>query len=162
MPFGGSYTPAALYTELTTDPKSLGYATPLALRTNSGNNTVCGLINSLTGNGAATIELQTMTPSQIATIMLPYFGAARTTAPGLTDANYMYYALMFAIVMAQSGAIPVGELSAFGAQMVTDGIITSAEAAPLGQRIGTRAEVLWGQGTAVAENDVEVVMGETF
>jgi hypothetical protein len=162
MAFDGTYTPVALYTELTTDPKTLGYATPLALRNIAGNTTVVGLINSLTGNGAATIELETMTASEIATIMLPYFGAALTSAPSLTAVHYAYYTLMFAIVMAQQGPIAVGNLSAFGAQMVSDGIITAAEAAPLGQRIGSRAEVLWGQGTVVAEQDIEQVMGETF
>jgi hypothetical protein len=156
MSFGGTYTPAALYTELTTDPKSLGYSALLAQQNVAGNNTVCGLINALTGAGAATIELQTMTSQQVAAIMLPFFAAATA----LTD--YPYYTLMFSIIMAQQGAIPVGNMSALGAKIVTDGIMTSTQAQALGQRTGSRAEVLWGQGTVVAEQDIEQVMGETF
>jgi hypothetical protein len=158
MSFSGSYTAAALNTELTTDPKSLGYATWIPVQSIGGNNNICNLLNQLTGNGAATINMTTMTAAQIAAIMLPLFGSATT----LTAIKYAYYTLIFSMIMAQQGPIVVSGLANFSLQMISDGIMTGAQASALGQRIGSRAETLWGQGTTVSEQDVETALGEGF
>ena len=158
MGFSGTYTQAALATELSTDPKSLGYAAWIPIKSEGANLNICALINSLTGNGAATITLTTMTAAQIAAIMLPLFGAAT----GLTATQYSYYALMFAMIEAQTGVITLSGLAAFSNQMVANGVMTTNQQIAFGQRTGSRAEVLWGQGTVVTESDVEIALGETF
>jgi hypothetical protein len=158
MSFSGTYTAAALLSELNTDPKSLGYSTWIHGNDTGANNNICTLINALTGAGAATITMTTMTAAQIAGYMLPLLGAATA----LTAVKYAYYQLMFNIIMAQQGNIAVSNLSVFGAQMVSDGILTGAQGTALDQRTGSRAEVLWGQGIVVAEGDVEVALGQIF
>ena len=137
-----SFTPAQLKTEVTTDPLGLGYAQWVAGHSIGADVQIANLINALTGAGAANITMPTMTAAQIATIMLPLFGAAT----GLTAVQYAYYTLMFSIVMSQQGPIPVSLLSAFGAEMVTNGILTSAQASAIGQRIGSRGGGPLGRG----------------
>jgi hypothetical protein len=158
MSFSGSYTAAALATELNSDPKTLGYAAWIPVKSTGGNNNICNLINSLTGNGAATIQQTTMTAAQIAAILLPLFA----NATALTAAQYGYYGVMFNMIMAQQGPITLSVLANFSTQMITNNILTAPQATALGQRTGSRAEVLWGQGIVVTEQDVEVALGESF
>jgi hypothetical protein len=158
MGFSPPYTAAALLSELTTDPKALGYATWTPIKSAGANANVCTLINSLTGAGAATINMTTMTAAQIAAIMLPLFGAA----PTLTAVQCAWYQLMFSMIMAQTGPITVSVLANFSNEMVANSVMTSAQQLALGQRIGSRAEVLWGQGIVVAPGDVEIALGENF
>lgn len=149
------FTPAQLKTELTTDPDGLGYAQWLTIGDAGGYQNITTLINALTGAGAANIEMTTMTAAQISAIMLPLFGAATS----LTALQYAYYTLMFSIVVSQQGPIAVSSLSAFGAQMVTNGILTPTQATNLGQRVGSRAEVLWGAGTTIGISDIQLALG---
>ena len=71
---------AALKSEITTDPKALGYA-PLI---NVSDNGIAGLLNALTGPGAATISLLTQTKGAILKGIIP---ALDQLASGLTLSN---------------------------------------------------------------------------
>jgi hypothetical protein len=143
---------AALKTELQTDPLNLGYATPLA----AGNcTTPASLLNALTGPGAATITLTSMTNQQFVTAFLPYLGNVFT----LSAPKQAFYSMIWDAVLAMS-TISFANASVTGLmeQAVTDNLMTSPQATALTQRIGSRAEVLFGQDTIIAHLDIATAL----
>jgi hypothetical protein len=138
------FTQAQLQTELSTDPKSLGYATKIAASDWQG---CADLINALTGAGAATISLQT---ANTLTLQEAVVGAE---AAALTPAQA---SLWSAMLLAAEGNVPVGNANIQSQALAVWGAATTTRAnlIALLTRIGSRAEVLWGQATIVTPNDV--------
>jgi len=99
-----------------------------------------------------------MTAPQLAAILLPLLSAAT----GLTALRYAYYQLVFNMIMSQQGAVTLSGLATLSTQMISDGIMTAPQATAMGQRTGSRAEVLWGQGLIVPATDIATALGGTY
>ena len=152
-------TTAALASELSTDPASMGYAALIA----AGNvNGIVALINSLTSPGAATITLSSVPKN---TFLAGTLAAAVRLGVGIgTDNQTQLSAAILAkwgAVFSQARAADPGSAidltlmtSAALGNPVTDLVMAQAEYTALTSRTGTRAEVLWGAGTAPANEDV--------
>lgn len=141
---------AALSTELTTDPQSLGYGSLLA----SQNWPACAaLLNATTGAG--TVTLPTMDNESFVTAFLPYL----PTALGLAAPKGQFYGVLWQTILAMSTInLTVGSVSGLMAQAVADGVLTSGQATALNQRTGSRGEVLFGVNTSVGWQDVSQAM----
>ena len=151
---------AALKSEITTDPKALGYA-PLI---NVSDNGIAGLLNSLTGLGAETINLLTQTKGAILRGIIP---ALDQLASGLTLSNSpitsqtaQKWANRFSALRSGDGvlALDANFMGLLG-QMVTDGLITQPAIDAFTTRTGSRAEVLWGAGTVIQPDYVAKALG---
>jgi hypothetical protein len=138
------FTQAQLQTELSTDPKSLGYATKIAASDWQG---CADLINALTGAGAATINVKTVDTLTLQEAVVGSEAAALTPAQS---------ALWAALLLTAEGNVPVGNsnIQSQALAVWASTTTTRANLIALLTRVGSRAEVLWGQGTTVSENDV--------
>lgn len=137
---------AALNTELTTDPSSIGYA---SLITAQNWVEIAALLNDAAGAGAATIAMPTMENQSFVIAFLPYLATALGSSKGA------FYAILWQTIL----SLPVidfstASVSGLMAQAVADGILTTDQATALNQRMGARAEVLFGVGTTVSWQDV--------
>ncbi|WP_297478425.1 hypothetical protein [Ferrovum sp.] len=74
------FTLQELNSELTTDPQKIGYATPLAA---TNDNAVAVLINAITGPGAATITIPSLTHDELATLIAPVVMAIGSASSAL-------------------------------------------------------------------------------
>lgn len=147
------FTIAALAAELAADPQGLGYAANTGVANDAAN---AALLNALTGNGAGTITVSTIDRNSFLNITTP---AAVRLAVGLGSDNETQLSAgvvaKWSAVLAQARAaddgsqIPVDGISALG-NPVTDLVMLESELAALTTRIGSRAEVLWGQGTVIS------------
>ena len=139
---------ASLKTELTDDPLSLGYSTFQSEGSDSGQ---ADLLNSLTGQGAATITLAVMDNASFVTAFLPYLPAIFT----LSAAKQAFYTAVWnAILLMPTIRLSNGNVSGLMSQAVADGILTGPQAQALTQRTGSRAEVLFGQDTVIQHADI--------
>ena len=154
---------AALKNEISTDPLALGYA-PYVTAGNDG--AIAILLNALTGLGAATISITTLSRGAILRGTIP---ANDQLASGMTLANVAIsaavsnkWASRFA---ALRGADPTMTMDAtlmgLLGQLVTDGLMTQPYIDAFTKRTGSRAEVLWGMGTIVQWRDVAAAYGRT-
>ena len=151
---------AALKSEITTDPKALGYA-PLI---NVSDNGIAGLLNALTGPGAATISLLTQTKGAILKGIIP---ALDQLASGLTLSNSpitsqtaQKWANRFAALRSGDPVVVLdGGLLFLLNQMVADGLTTQPYIDAFTTRTGSRAEALFGAGTVVQPGDIAKALG---
>lgn len=136
----------ALHDEIEADPEGLGYKDGAAWK---GDQEIADLLNALTGPGAATIMRKLIEPREIFD-SIPYaeyeaYSAAKREyldtmlelvgGTGLVDANdAVVYANLLAVFPAGSDA--------------------RANIVAKIQRTGSRAEVLWGEGTTVSVSQV--------
>lgn len=143
---------AALHTELTTDPVSVGYASALA----AGNDNDCAaLLNAQTGVGAATISLPSLTHDEFAMMIAPAVFALGQATSALQTKWTPMLNLVSGVQTIQLNATIMGLLN----QLVTDGLLTAAELSAGITRTGSRAEVLLGVGAVVTPYDITVAMG---
>ena len=149
----------ALKTELTTDPKAMGYASQLGI----SDIAIATLLNATTGNGAATISISSMTRGEWDAQLIPMEDQV-TTGTNLsgTTLSAAVIAKWNARISAFRGgdpAISVAVMTPLLNSAVSDGLITSAFITQITSRIGSRAEVLFGEGTVIDHSDVSKALG---
>jgi len=137
-----------LSNEINTDPLNLGYAQYITMGSDYG---ISLLLNSTAGNGTGTIALSTMNNADFVTAFLPYLA----NLDGLTAQKQGFYTLIWQTIL----AMPVinfsdGTVEGIMNQAVADGLLTQAQAISLNQRIGSRAEVLFGAGVIIDHLDI--------
>ena len=146
----GTYSMAALQSELTTDPKAIGYAGQ------SGNaTTIAGLMNTApepiaAGSQEQIYRLRTDSRDMMAGIVLSEFAA-------LTQANRDYCTMLFSAPQINTGDANVRtQLAAIfgGATTSRANMIAAA------QKNATRAEALWGDGFRVTPQQVAEALGQ--
>lgn len=139
---------AALKSELTTDPLSLGYAAPRAA---GAMQTIADILNATTGPGAATVTYASLSRDAFVSGLRPGLFAL----PTLSAAIQAKYSLLIQSVIGTVDAVVIDATTlAFLADAVADGVMTQAQVTAFTTRTGSRAEVLLGTGTAVQWQDV--------
>jgi hypothetical protein len=142
----------ALKNEITTDPLGLGYA----LFVSAGNDqAVVDLLNTTTGPSAAQVSLPYLSRTTFLGAILP----ATLVLPTLSADLQSKWGRILAVVRASDGV----DLTDSGVQGLIalaagDGVLTSDQAAAIGKRTGSRAEVLFGAGTTIKNNDVSYAL----
>lgn len=142
-----------LRSEITTDPLTLGYAARVSLGNDQG---IAALLNATTGSGAAEITLTSMTNEVFVTAFLPYL----PNVAALSDASKkdMYWNIWQAILSMPIIKFTSSNVTGMLTQAVADAILSQVEATALMQRVGSRAEVLFGQDTVITVNDVSLAL----
>jgi hypothetical protein len=153
----------ALRTEIQTDPTQLGYAALVASGSDAG---IATLLNTPT---TTQINRGIITRSDF----MYLFGFVFTNVAGLADSNIRAgWAWNLQLVNATekvnlSSAGINGDLAVsppiigVRQQAVATGLCTDAQWVSIAYRPGTRAEVLWGVGSAVSANDVSIALRGT-
>ncbi|GBL46222.1 hypothetical protein SFMTTN_2035 [Sulfuriferula multivorans] len=145
---------AQLNTELTTDPMALGYAPYVT----AGNDNECAaLINALTGPGAATISLPSISHDTFALLIAPVVMALSGATTALQAKWTPMLNLIIGVTVVTLDATVLGLLSALSMDFPT--YLPTASITAATSRIGSRAEVLWGSGASVQPIDVQHAMG---
>ena len=146
----GTYSMAALTTEINTDPKGLGYA-------------------AQSGNSASIADLMNTSPEPIAAgsqeqIYRNYAdtrdliaGIVLSEAAALTQGNRDYLAIVFSTAQVKTGDANLRtQLAAiFGAGTTSRTNLTNAA-----QKNASRAEALWGDGFRVTAQQVSAALGQ--
>jgi hypothetical protein len=148
------FTTQELNSELTADPKGLGYSTPLAA---TNDNAVAALLNATTGAGAATITIPSLTHDEFATLIAPVVMAIGSASAALQAQWTPMLNLISGISIVQTTTQNMGMLGALSSAFPTQLPASAITAATT--RIGSRAEVLWGVGTVINWIDVAKAMG---
>lgn len=144
---------AALKTELTTDPKAIGYASQL----NISDIAVAAMLNATTGNGAATVNLPSIAHDDLAILIAPVVMALSTATAALQAQWGPMLQLIGGIQSVALNAQNLGMLNALSADFPTQLPASAVTAATT--RMGSRAEVLFGVGTVVSWTDIAKAMG---
>ena len=142
-------TKAALYTELTTDPQSLGYAPFVAANNDKA---LADLLNDKT-KGAA-IDRVRVTASELQSCVIAAEAVALTPAQAALWTHILLAAADGGILMSDN-QIRNQILAVFTA---TGGGTTKAKISNAQQRLGSRAEVLWGENASVSHGDVGIAL----
>jgi hypothetical protein len=145
----GTYSLAALQSEITTDPKAIGYAAQ------SGNaTTIAGLMNTApepiaAGSQEQIYRLKVASSDMMAGIVLSEYAA-------LTQANRDYCTMLFSAGFVNTGDANIRtQLAAiFAAGTSRTNMIAAA------QKNATRAEALWGDGFRVTPQQVAEALGQ--
>lgn len=144
-------TDDALKSEILNDPASLGYAgkSP-ALQAQ--------LLNSLTGPGSGTIARKLVSNTDPA--MRAMLAGAWKNVRSSNDASLKQDYNTLITLVGQIGSVTPGDANtqAVIAQAIADGIVSLGQVAAVSSRVGSRAEVLWGDGTIVEWIDIARVM----
>ena len=150
---------ATLKSEIQTDPAKLGYATNIGV----SDNAIAAMLNATTGSGAASINLTTVTKGALLLGMIPWLDqiAAGQTLAGaaLPSATATKWQLRFQALQAADPVIQVAQLAPMMSEAITDGIGTQAQIDAVTKRTGSRAEVLFGEGTTIQASDVLTALG---
>ena len=145
------YTLAALQAELSGDPASLGYATPIAAGQDQD---VCNLVNSIT---TTAVNLNSMPRgSFVLALCVPCMTLA-TLSAGIQSK----WDRILGLLSAADPTIPVSStvMQELFAGLIADGVMPDQGAVnAIIQRPGTRAEVLWGTDTVVSLEDVSAAL----
>lgn len=137
-----------LAAELTNDPLSIGYR---ALITAGNDNGIASLLNLLTGPGSATITLSSLSGDLFRTGLLPAVLSLGSASAALqTKYQYILTVANAAQVVDMTNPYVLGAIQG----LVTDALMTQAQATAINHRTGSRAEVLFGGGAIVTSNDV--------
>ena len=137
----------SLKTELTTDPVAVGYSTAVA----AGDCvSLRAEINSLTGKGAATITLTSLTHDQFLVLLLPALAALENLSTAIQNKWTPFITLAESV---QGVVALTAQVIGFINSAVPDGVLTTVQAQAFYQRTGARAEVLYGQDFTVSADD---------
>ena len=148
------YTSAELNTELTTDPKGLGYAANITSTNDAAN---AALINATTGPGAATVTLPSITRDQLAELIAPVVLAFSSASAAVQAQWQPMLTLIDGISTFNCTAANLGMLTELSAAFPNQ--LTAAQIAAATTRMGSRAEVLWGVGTYVSWQQIAAALG---
>jgi len=140
----------AIKNEIVNDPMMLGYA-------GKDDQTIANMMNSTTGGGAAIIDLKVVDKDSFVLGIAPQIYANLSS---LTAAKQQQWRDILGIINGAS-AVDVSSANAktLLSQAVTDGVLTQAQVNAVTQRIGSRAEVVFGAGTMIGFMDVAKAMG---
>jgi hypothetical protein len=142
----------ALKNEITNDPLSLGYAVFVT----AGNDAaIAAILNMATGPGAATVTDATMPRDDFMLAITP----SLISLPGLSTTIQSKWDRILAVVRA-ADTINISDpaIQALLGASVADGVLTSDQVAAIGQRTGSRAEVLFGAGTTIMNTDISFAL----
>jgi hypothetical protein len=146
---------AALKQEVTADPLGLGYAARVAAGDDAG---VAALLNAAAGPGAAAVAVQSMARGDF----LLAIGGAYLALPNLSAAVQAKWDRILAVIRAADAVTVASPLvQNLLALAVADGVLAQADVDAVKTRTGSRAEVLFGAGTAVSGSDVSYALRGT-
>jgi len=138
-------TKAALYTELTTDPQSLGYASLVA---SNSDKALADLLNDKTKGG--NIDRVRITSSELQSCVIATEGIALSVAQATLWSHLLIAAADGGVLMSDSQIRnQIQQVFTASGAGTTRAKINNAQ-----QRAGSRAEVLWGEGASVSHGDV--------
>jgi hypothetical protein len=142
----------ALKNEITNDPLNLGYA---VFVTAGNDQAIADLLNAATGVGAATVTVPAMSRDNFMTAIIP----ALIVLPALSTTIQSKWDRILAVVRAAS-IINISDpsIQALLGAAVSDNVLTSDQVSVIGQRTGSRAEVLFGAGTTVTNSDISFAL----
>ena len=143
----------ALNTELTTDPLKIGYSAEL----NISDIAVAGMLNATTGNGAATVNLPSLSHDDFAILIAPVVMNLSAATAALQAQWTPMLALLGGVQNVVLNAQNLGLLNALSTDFPNQlpaSAVTSATT-----RMGSRMEVLFGVGTVAHWQDVAKAMG---
>ena len=150
---------AALKSEIQTDPAKLGYAAYIGV----SDNQLAAMLNATTGTGAATISLSTVTKGALLLGIIPWLdqiASGKTLAGATLTADVITkWQQRAQVLQAADATIVVVQVAPMMAEAITDGIGTQAQIDAVAKRTGSRAEVLFGEGTTIQAADVLAAMG---
>ncbi len=150
---------ASLKTEIQTDPAKLGYAPYIGV----SDIQIAALLNSGTGPGAASIDVATISKGSLLLQIVPWLDqlASGQTTGGtpIPAATVTKWQQRFQALQAGDAVLSVPALLPMMNDGVTDGIATTAQVAAITTRTGSRAEVLFGQGTVIQWQGVLAALG---
>lgn len=147
-------TPAALKTEIQSDPLALGYAAFIA----SGNDMVlAALLNAITGPGAATISRTAVTRGALLRGIIPALdqlaSGVDSVGVAIPPATSAKWRNRFDALRASDSEVALdAPLGGMLQQLVTDKLTSQPYIDAITKRTGSRAEVLFG--AAVTHIDV--------
>ena len=144
----------ALKTELQTDPKSLGYA---SLITAGNTAALANLLNATTGNGASTVALTTIDHDDFVADILPDVLTVLPTLSATIQTKWQTILQQFST--SSEVLLTNATTQQLLGEAVTDGLATQAQVTAWTTRTCSRAEVLFGAGTVVAQSDVMMALG---
>jgi hypothetical protein len=140
----------ALKKEITNDPLELGYAPFVS----AGNDqAIAGLLNKATGPDAGQVYASAMSRDDFMLAFIP----ALITLPNLSATIQSKWDRILGVIRAADTInISNSSIQALLGEAVSDGVLTSEQTSIIGQRTGSRAEVLFGAGTTLgidSDND---------
>ncbi len=144
----------ALTSELRNDPAGLGYSANVESGNDAAN---AALLNSLTGAGAGSVPSDPMARDQVLLNLAP----ALITLASLSDTLQAKWDRILSVLQS-ADTLAIGNTNVQGlfTAAVSDGVLTSEQAAAFpATRTGSRAEVLFGNGTVVTDEDVAGALG---
>lgn len=133
---------AAITTELQTDPARLGYAPAMAA---GDHNTLFGLLNSQRAGGGFLVNRDPVVPEKLFAEIEPADFEAMTVTE-LTRLQVLMTLPRIDLADVSTKAIVDG--------LFVNGALTRQNVAVLQKRAGSRAEVLFGEGTIVTLNQI--------
>ena len=149
----------ALKTEITTDPVAVGYASQL----NKSDIAVAAMCNAITGNGAASIQIPSMSKGSWIAALLPLedlvASGLNTSGVALSSGIIAKWTARIAEIRGGDSIIQTTVMIPLLNSAVTDGLITSTYLTQITTRMGSRAEALFGAGTTIAHQDVSKALG---
>lgn len=150
---------AALKSEIQSDPAKLSYAPYIGV----SDVQIAALLNATSGPGAASIDLATISKGSLLLQIVPWLDQLATgqTTGGVAipPATVTKWQQRFQALQAGDAVLSVPALAAMMNDGVTDGLATAAQVAAITTRTGSRAEVLFGQGTVIQCQDVLAALG---
>ena len=144
---------AALTSELTNDPLKIGYSAEL----NISDIAVAGMLNATTGNGAATVNLPSLSHDDFVILIAPVVMNLSAATAALQAQWTPMLNLISGVSNITLDTQNMGMLNALSADFpnqLTASAITAATT-----RMGSRAEILFGIGTTIAWQDVAQALG---
>lgn len=138
------FTDAELETELTTDPIAVGYI-------GKDDATTTSLINA--PNMSIAINRGRIDKTDFMAEILPIIDEIRAMAVGAVQTKWQY---RISTMIAPASYVDASSqvTQSMLNELVTDGLATAAQVTGLLNRLGSRAEQLWGSGTFVLWTDV--------
>jgi hypothetical protein len=150
-------TSAELKSEIVNDPQNLGLKALASVAEggtafSSQDATIADLLNSLSGNGTALVSPPSLDKNSFMANISIALGALLASS-AQTQSKYQF---LLTYINSFQGDLDMtnGVLQAFLGGMVTDSLLTSPQATAAAQRVGSRAEVLWGAGRVITQSDV--------
>ena len=150
---------AALKTELTTDPLGLGYASTLP----TSDIATAALINATMGKGAGTIMVPSFSRGELLALLVPLedqlSSGGNVSGVAFTQLVLNKWAGRFDALRSGDPQIPTTLILPLLNSAVADGLTTAAYVTQITNRVGSRAEILFGAGTAIQHSDISKAMG---
>lgn len=144
--------PTELGTEISTDPEGLGLG---ELYDEGQYQGVANALNSLTGPGAASINLPSVSKDNFILAIAP----ALLVIPTLSsDLQTKWNLILNTVLGVNLIDLTNSNVTDLLEDAVSDGVLTSDQVTAATTRIGSRAEVLWGAGTVVSAEDVSLAI----